>query len=94
MKLGGHLILDSVKNWGLIFMSTPSGPSVTVDPNNPTAKDSDKVPVDTLQTRIAILTLAHNPADTPDVVVARAKKYFNWLTKPDNGTTPPPPVTP
>ena len=69
-------------------MSQPSTDPIPTDPNQPSAKVQNLVDLDTAMTRMQILQLAHNSADTPDLVVARAKKYLNWLTKPDNGTTP------
>jgi hypothetical protein len=35
-----------------------------------------------------ILALAHDSEELPEDVVKRAKKYYAWLTKPENGTAP------
>lgn len=69
-------------------MSRPS------DPNQPAAKSQNLVDLDSFLVRMQVLQLAHNPADTQQAVVARAKAYLKWLIKPENGDTQPTPVNP
>lgn len=66
-------------------------PGTTPDPNIPSVRGTDKILVDLEEAsfRMQILCLVHDPEVLPDEVIKRAKRYYNWLTKPENGIVPP-----